>query len=234
LRGLAFCWALVALTGCYVSPVAPHPSIKYVAHPMQADASLSLEELQERYSASPDQDPDDLGAIDYIWLQSYLTLVVPALALKLQERAQVAYSRTDEEQERALQNDEAYTGRSVVFSGMLIGDFAELLDLEDYKPEGIFLLDDKGRKFYPWLAHNMDPSLPPVGVSEFGAAHWSYPLLQFPGDAIGPDTRAVSVYLATPAKRIRFTWVFDPAYELPDVRDRPDAERKRRLFQRVQ
>jgi hypothetical protein len=225
---------LIAISGCYVSPIAPHPDKVYVPYPDEADPSLTLAELEEMYTASPDPEPDAdvLPPFEIVFDQSYLMLVASEITRKREALARMAYARTDEEQARILRSVEFEHQQFIEFEGFLIGFFLPLLDLYLYQPEGIYLLDDGGRKFMPVSAYNSDPVLPPAEASEFGAAFHAFPHIKFPRGAIGPSTRAISLYIAAPDRRLRFTWIFDPAYQLPDVRDRPGAERKRRFIRK--
>jgi len=217
--GLLACLAAAAVAaGCIpATPIAPHSTVVYAPHPSQADASLDLETLREAYTASPDVDPDGLGAMDWIWEQSYLVLSVWPIEEKRQSRAKIAYARTDQRQRQSLAEAKALYSDNIVFEGIWIGDFAESLDPAVYLPEGIYLVDDEGTKTLPLSANALDPLVARTAVraSDFGTAHVSFPLIVFPGGAITAGTRSVSLYVATPDRRMRFTWVFDPAYEAP-------------------
>jgi hypothetical protein len=221
---------LAALSGCLTSaPLAPHPTVVYVPHPDQADPSLDMETLREMYTASPDVNPDGFGSMDWIWDQSYMTLLVWPVAEKEQELAGRAFARTEQEQRQSIEATRLLLDNFAVFEGFLVGDFSQLLDMEVFKPEGIYLLNDRGEKFYPVFAETGKWTVPQfgAGISEFGAAHYSRSLLAFPRQALLPETRSISLYLATPQRRIVFTWVFDPSYEPPGGAGGP---RQRRLW----
>lgn len=226
--GLAL--VLAACTGG--RPVAPRPTQVYVPRPGEADASRGRRGLLEDYAVSPHLNPDGLGVVRTLWEQSYLTLVPWAAARRLAEANRIAYARTEAEQEAALKRQRTLYGEHVVFEGVLVGDFAGMVEVETYLPEGVYLVDDRGRKFAPLRAESLDPVLGRLAyrVSEFGQAHYGYPRLVFPGGAIGPETRAVTVYLALRGRRVAFTWIFDETYEPP--RRAPGAVRQRRLFRR--
>lgn len=226
--------AALVVAGCATQvPLAPRPSVKLVPHPTESPAGGSLEELQETYTVSPRRNPDGFGVFTAVWAQSYLTLVPWELERLRQERARVAFARTAEEQARVVAEREAFFRDHLVFEGVWLGDRAEPLNPVFYLPEGLYLLDDRGRKFLPLSAGVIAPqttSSEPtsfgtaleayqygarVDTSQFGTARHSRPVIVFPGEAVDAATRAISLYVATPERRMRFTWVFDPTYEVP-------------------
>ena len=236
------------LGGCAVqTPIVPYPTVVYAPHPLrlpaeppatEGAAQARAETLLETYSASPNRDPDGLGVLDSIWLNSRMTLVTWPVAQAREAQNRIAFARGDAEQAKHLREAEALYGGHWVFEGLLLGDLGVTVRLEWYLPEGIYLVDDRGRKFLPQAAQDAHPlttSRDPhpltatVERSRFGEARYTYPRLIFPAEAITAETRAVSLYFAALSKRLRFTWVFDPDYELPAAA--PDAGREQnRLF----
>lgn len=209
---------LVLLSACVSAvPLAPHPTVVYAPHPDQADPSLDMETLRETYTASPDVDPDGLGPIEWIWDQSYLTLIVWPLVEKRQERERIAQAWTEQQGRDRRVAARALYEDGLVFEGFLVGDFAPFLEVERYLPESLYLINDRGEKFYPVDARSADPLIAPLAGerSEFGAASYAYPIIVFSRSAVPPGTRSISLYLSTLQRRIRFTWVFDPSYEPP-------------------
>lgn len=220
---------MALLSGCIThAPLAPHPTVVYAPHPHQADGSLDKETLREMYTASPDVDPDGLGPVDWIWDQSYMTLVVWPLEEQRQELARIAQARTEQQHREKLIAARFSYQDHLVFEGFLVGDFAPFLQVERYLPESIYLIDDRGEKSYPISARSGDPLIPQLAgaQSDFGAASYGYPFLVFPRWTVLPGTRSISLYFATTEKRIRFTWVFDPSYEPPGG----GGPRQRRLW----
>jgi hypothetical protein len=219
---------LAALSGCItLAPLAPHPTVVYVPHPDQADASLDMETLREMYTVSPDVNPDGFGSVEWIWEQSYMTLVVWALEEKRLELERLSHARSGQEHRQVRGGAELKVKYQVMFEGFLIGDFARPLDPAFYLPESVYLIDDRGQKFYPVFAGADEPVLPAFTASEFGAAFHSYARIRFPGGAILPETRSVTLYFSAYDRRIAFTWVFDPSYEPPGGVGGP---RQRRLW----
>jgi len=221
-------WCLVALiigaiSGClFPTPIVPLDSIVYVPHPHEVGDKLSGEELKELYSASPNRNPDGLGVLDSIWLQSQMTLTIWEIEKDAKERNRIAYARTPAEHNAIMQESEFFYRNFVVFKGVLIGTHADLVEPEWYAPEGVYLIDDRGRKFKPvritrgykyyWLERNFDPN-PSGGLTERKReVYFGYPFLSFPGEAISRETKAITLFLASPEKRMSFTWVFDPDY----------------------
>ncbi len=209
----------VVLGGCLSSaPLVPRPDTVYVPHPDHVPPGLSAEELLEQYAVSPNRDPDGLGVLPAVWLQSRMLLLVKEAALDLEARNRVAYARSEEEQAVAMAATRTFYQDHVVFEGWLAGDYDPGVDTDWYKPEGIYLIDDRGRKFHP-----IDTG-PAAGARYYGMVlGWalradlspkpeSYPRIIFPGEAIGPETRAVTLYFAALYRRMSFTWVFDPQY----------------------
>ena len=103
----------------------------------------------------------------------------------------------------------------VSFATILLGDIPKGLEVEFFQPDGIYLIDDSGRKFLPLSMKNRDPLTLPTIRSRFHTSNYSLPLLVFPKRAITHETRAISLFLAALHKRVRFTWIFDPDFELP-------------------
>lgn len=211
--------ACVVLSGCLSSaPLVPRPDTVYVPHPDHVPPELSAEELMEQYAASPNRDPDGLGVLPAVWLQSRMLLLVTEAALDLEARNRIAYARSEAEQAAAMAATRAFHEDHVVFEGWLAGDYDPAVNTDWYKPEGIYLIDDRGRKFRP-----IDTG-PAAGAHYYGMVlGWalrgdlspkpeSYPRIVFPAEAIGPETRAVTLYLAALYRRMSFTWVFDPRY----------------------
>ncbi|MCH8888636.1 MAG: hypothetical protein IIC13_18815 [SAR324 cluster bacterium] len=91
---------LISFLGCAGPvPVTPFPKVVRVAHPAKAPQGKSHEALMEMYSASPERNPDGLGAFRLVWLNSRMTLLTwPAMAIRL-ERNRIAYAMTKSEQE---------------------------------------------------------------------------------------------------------------------------------------
>jgi hypothetical protein len=196
-------------------PLTPYPEPAYVPHPLQVPPGTSYEELMELYSTSPNRNPDGLGVLDTVWLNARLTLLTFETARAREERNRIAYARGEVEQRRVLAEQQALFDRYWIFEGVLLGDLPKVLEVAFYQPEGIYLVDDRGRKFLPVSASNLESAAPLVAASRFGQGHVSYPSLLFEKQAIEGSTRAVSVYFAALQKRLRFTWIFDPDYSMP-------------------
>ncbi|MEE8434653.1 MAG: hypothetical protein V3S64_07690, partial [bacterium] len=168
-----------------------------------------------------------------VWLNSRMTLLTwPAMAIRL-ERNRIAYAINKSEQGKRLGQAKALFEKHWIFEGLLLGDFPESLKVEFFQPDGIYLIDDSGQKFRPLSMKNRDTVTRPTIRSRIGTAHYSLPLLVFPKRAITRRTRAISLFLAALQKRVRFTWIFDPDYELPlsDLERLGGGERKG-LFRR--
>lgn len=207
------------LAGCLAGPpVAPRPDTVYVPPPDRAPADEPAEALLERYAASPNRDPDGLGVLPTVWLQSRMILVPRQARLELERRNRLAYARDEAQQAAALAVVDDFFDRHVLFEGWLIGDLVEGVQPQWYLPEGVYLVDDRGRKFLPLSVENqVQPAyyqlvlaLSVVGTGPVNPQ--GYPRIVFPREAIGPETRAVTLYLAALFRRMSFTWVFDPDY----------------------
>ncbi len=232
-------WALLALAaawgaqGCTAPvPAAPYPSTVRVEHPLRAPEGMDYEGLLERYSVSPERNPDGLGVLGTVWLNSYMTLLTRPALEKREERNRIAFARNPAEQRAVLGRLRALLRERWIFEGVLVGDLRRALRMEFYRPEGIYLVDDAGRKFLPLSVSEAEPVTAPSVGSEFGIGHYSLPRLEFPAAAITPSTRAVSLYFAALQKRVRFTWIFDPDYEWPRGRNALEGARGNRLFRR--
>ena len=207
---------LISFVGCAGPvPVTPFPKVVRVAHPAKAPQGMSHEALMEMYSASPERNPDGLGVLRLVWLNSRMTLLTwPAMAIRL-EKNRIAYAIGKSGQAKRVSQAKAFFEKHWIFEGILLGDIPEGLKVEFFQPDGIYLIDDSGRKFRPLSVKNRDPLTLPVIRSRFNVVHYSLPLLVFPKQAISRQTRAISLFLAAFHKRARFTWIFDPDYELP-------------------
>ena len=213
-----------ALGGCSPLPESiPYPDTVYVPRPMAADPKLSGRELMEMYSTSPNLNPDGLGEFTIAWANSHMTLQVWEVARKRQLKNRVALARSDAEQEKAMREMEAFHRKFLVFSGNLKSYFHPGSKPESYQPNGIYLVDDRGRKFLPQVLGNGRGNTIPTfrtvnqkslrGPSgENLSTTFRYPYLLFPAEAITEKTRAVTLYFAARQKRMSFTWVFDPQY----------------------
>jgi hypothetical protein len=229
---LAVLMMMVVLAGCTSAvPVTPYPEPAYVPHPLHVPPGSSYEALMELYSTSPNRNPDGLGVLDTVWLNSRLTLLTWETARAREASDRIAYARDDAEQRRVLAEQQALFDRSWIFEGILLGDLPKALQVAFYLPEGIYLMDDRGRKFLPLSAKDLESAAPLVAASRFGQGHFSYPSLVFQKEAIDEATRAVSVYFAALQKRLRFTWIFDPDYSLPaGGADLEGGQGRNRLF----
>jgi hypothetical protein len=217
------CVFTLALSACLTGrPVMPYPERVLVPRP-GAQAGLTFEELREANTASPDRDPDGLGVFEAIEPRSVMTLWTGELEAKRQEANRVAYARSEAEQAAALAQAREFHTRHVVFHGRLLAAVPELARAGWYLPEGVYLVDDQGRKFKPELVDEGKLTserliyLPPVSAFSSTAEipRWvtGYPMLVFPGQAITPETRAVTLYFAAAGQRFGFTWIFDPGHD---------------------
>ena len=230
LSAMAVLLAVFAGGACTPPPPGaflPYPDTVYAPHPFQVDASLSESELREMYTVSPNRDPDGLGVLDTMELNSFITLMVKEMALAREEQNRAAYARSSVEHQAVMQEHEVLFRENVVFTGILRSDFAEGAKADWYLPEGVYLIDDRGRKFFPKDVGQLSRKsfLPRVRSSEFGKLHIGYPNILFPGDAIRADTRSITLYFANLQKRLSFTWIFDESY-VPDSQDNPRAPGK--------
>lgn len=207
---------LLALAGCNLAPYAylPYPETVYAPHPHRLDTGLGEAKLREMYTASPNRDPDGLGALQTIERNSQMTLMVEQMMIDREQRNLTAYSRTDAAHERILNDHKEFFRDNVLFHGILLSAFPEGVIPDWYLPEGIYLVDDKGRKFLPRKVEKLPENsyIPQVRVSEFGGLDIGYPRLVFPGEAITGETRAVTLFFANIQRRAAFTWVFDESY----------------------
>jgi hypothetical protein len=220
---VALAAALLLLGGCLTSrPIAPFPDSVVVPPPGQIDANQTYDDLREQFSTSPNRNPDGLGVVESLEARSRMTLWPYELEAKREEANAVAYQRTPQDQETVLARVRDFHAAHVVFEGVLLSTVKEFADARWYLPEGIYLVDDRGRKFKP-LAVDEDRVkteylvyLPPVSQYSTTAdiPRWStgFPRLVFPGEAIGPQTKAIVLYVAAAGRRISFTWIFDSAY----------------------
>ncbi|HKI99958.1 MAG TPA: hypothetical protein VKB51_15895 [bacterium] len=212
-------------------PIVPYPDVVHVPNPLRLPEGPAREDLLERYSASPNRNPDGLGVLGTIWLNSRMTLVTWPQAQAREARNRIAYARTPAEQQRVLTQAHALYAEHWVFEGVLLGDVDSAVSVDFYQPDGIYIVDDRGRKFLPVAARDADPLTRAQVHSRYGDAHYAYPRLIFPEAAITPRTRAISLYFAALNKRLRFTWAFDPDAPLPDGGSLLDSGREtNRLF----
>jgi len=218
---------LMALTasGClFRAPMTPYPSITRAPHPLRVPAELAFTELEALYTVSPDRNPDGLGQFELLWPQSFLSLRVWELERVGEEQERIAYARSEEEQRTRSREREQFYRNRVVFKGLWISYFKEPVDPTWYSSGGVYLVDDRGRKFYPLQAEQtarelhrelrVSPAATGVKIDQQG---WvaGHPLLVFPGEALSSETRALFLYLAAERRRVRFAWVFDPSYTPP-------------------
>jgi hypothetical protein len=164
-----------------------------------------------------------------------MRLLTPEIQHRREELKRKIYARTEAEQRAALETVDAIFKAYVVLECKLISSFEEDVDIRRYRPEGIYLLDDRGNKILPVemsLGFHVRPrggALTPSApyrevVDQFGPSWRAHPVLVFPRQTIGPETRSISLYLAQPYSRVRFTWVFDPSYAPPRSERAPAAE----------
>ena len=205
------------LTGCVLTPsyVLPYPDTVYVPHPDNLDGDLPVDKLNEIYTTSPNRDPDGLRPLNTMERNSQMTLIVEPIVVDKERRNRIAYARTDSEQQVVMDAHKRYFQEHVLFQGTLLSVFAEGVTPDWYQPEGIYLLDDKGRKFLP-LKVEVEPKqsyIPLFRGGEFGSLHIGYPVLVFSKEAISAETRAITLYFAIFQSRAAFTWVFDENYD---------------------
>ena len=223
--GSALILTSLLMPGClFQAPMTPYPSVARAPHPLRIPPDLSMAELERQYTVSPDRNPDGLGVFELIWPQSTVTLTVWELERAWERQEQIAYARSDEEQRGlSLERERFYRSR-VVIKGMLISYFEDPVSAKWYQPEGIYLMDDRGRKFFPSEAGpgprelHQELRLNQIATGmKLQRSQWAagYPLLVFPGEALTRETRALFLYLAAGRRRVRFAWVFDPSYEPP-------------------
>jgi hypothetical protein len=232
---LALLPLLPLLAGCLTSdPVVPLPTVVYVPNPAAAEpaevAALGPAALKERYSASPNANPQGLGVYGYVWPQSRMALMTWPMQQQLEARNRIALRRSPERHAAVLQERRAFFEDNVVFWGMLYSYNPFPVDPDWYLPEGVYLEDDRGRIFRPTRVGHADvqfffeeyyrsiqhaPGEPAVQVA--------YPEFVFPKGAITPETRAVTLYLAAVQRQMGFTWVFDETYVPSFERFDPDS-----------
>jgi hypothetical protein len=223
--------AALLLAACATAvPVVPYPDVVQAPHPLGLAEAADAEAVLETYSASPNRNPDGLGTLDALWLNSRMTLVPWPVARAREAANRLAYARTAEEHERVLAEARALYAQHWVFEGLLLSDVPAAAQVDFYLPDGVYLVDDRGRRFRPQVARNADPLTTARAISRFGEAHYGYPRLVFPAEAITAETRAVSLYFAALNRRLRFTWVFDPTYELPPGPGLGSGRETNRLF----
>ena len=210
LAGMAACLGPVAATPSPRVAMVPHPS-----QPPPPGLDWDDEERTQAHTVSPHRNPDGLGTLTLIWPQSQMTLLSWELREALEERRRIAFARDAATHSAAMEQARALHREYWIFAGLLVGDNAKAVQPEFYMPDGIYLLDDQGRRFAPAEVSHDTLMTGERNVSRFGASHASRPVLLFPKTAITPQTRAVSLYLAAGERRARFTWVFDPTYSLP-------------------
>ena len=116
------------LGGCAVqTPIVPYPTVVYAPHPLrlpaeppatEGAAQARAETLLETYSASPNRDPDGLGVLDSIWLNSRMTLVTWPVAQAREAQNRIAFARK-------FYNDMVmrYNTRIQVFPSNIIASF---------------------------------------------------------------------------------------------------------------
>lgn len=220
---IGFMVVCMGLVGCLSSkPMVALDSVVYVPHPFDDKGDLSREELVDLYSASPNRNPEGLGVLDSIWLQSRMTLIVWEISRAEEKLKRIAYARSPAEQRLKLQEAELYHQIFVLFRGVLVGWYEDLVDLTIYTPEGVYLIDDRGRKFLPksvprtfidhWRDRSFEPT-PSGGLREsVSEVFWGYPNVIFSSEVITRESKAITLFLASPKERMSFTWVFDPDY----------------------
>lgn len=219
----AFMVSSVLLSGCVATrPFTPFPQSVVVAKQGQVDGKRSYDDLRDAYTTSPNRNPDGLGTFEAIEPRSRFTLWVGELEAKREEANRVAYARSPEEQAAALAQAHQFHAEHVVFEGQLIAPTAEFTNARWYMPEGVYLVDDQGRKFKPERVDEGAPKserliyMPPVNqyTSTADIPRWvtGTPRLVFPAAAITEQTKAVTLYFAAAGLRFSFTWIFDPRF----------------------
>jgi len=227
-RGLVLLLAAALLTwvpaGClFVEPTRFYPSTVRAPHPDRVPPGAEREELEEMYTAGPELARHPMERESALLPLSRVTLVVWELNLLEAEVHREVYARSGAEQRTVVARNRALFDAHLVFRVYLHGLTRDSVDIESYLPEGVFLLDDRGRKFRPSPVsspalkrlENLIPTrINREGEVEPGVPHWAGTnVLFFPRAAIGPDTRAVTLYFARPFYRVGFTWAFDESYE---------------------
>lgn len=232
----------VALTlgGCLKASGTAKPSAVYVPHPTRIDAELTGPRLMELYSTSPNRNPDGLGPLTSIWLNSHITLMVWPIEKHLEEKNRIAYARTEKEQSKVLRKGREKYQSELIFEGVFVSYFRNPVSPYWYLPEGVYLVDDKGMKHMPLLVEegpadfNLEAGY--IKTAQGGqfysrAVYFGYPVVVFPAKVLGPQTKALHLYFAQYGKRMKFTWIFDPAYVPPESTLPPELQPvKNRLF----
>jgi len=178
--------AALLLAACATAvPVVPYPDVVQAPHPLGLAEAADAEAVLETYSASPNRNPDGLGTLDALWLNSRMTLVPWPVARAREAANRLAYARTAEEHERVLAEARALYAQHWVFEGLLLSDVPAAAQVDFYLPDGVYLVDDRGRRFRPQVARNADPLTTARAVSRFGEAHY--------GGDHGGDARGVPV-----------------------------------------
>src|SRR5262249_53180365 len=139
---------------------------------------------------------------------------------KREDANRVAYARTPEEQAAVLARGRDFLTTHVVIQGVLLASTKEFADARWYQPEGIYLVDDQGRKFKPVAVDegNLRSErliyMPPVSqyTTTADTPRWvtGSPRVVFPAEALTPATRALTLYFAAASRRFSFTWQFAP------------------------
>ena len=145
---------MAGLVACSTAPYSyiPYPDTVYVPRPDEVDSDLSREQLREMYTTSPNRDPDGRGELYTLWTNSTMVLMAERMYVLLEEENRIAYARTDAEQQRVLDRLKVFFQERLLISGYLLSNLPEGAQAEWYFPEGIYLLDDRGRKFLPFEA----------------------------------------------------------------------------------
>ena len=212
--------AALGLMGClYSDPIVPLPSVVYVPSPQTLDGTRSAKQLKAIYATSPNLNPQGLGVYEYVWSQSRMTLMSWPLQERLEELNRIAFRRTPERQAKVLAERRAFFEENVIFWGMLFSDNSFPVDPEWYTPEGVYLVDDKGQVFRPTavrranLLYFFEEYYRSVQHAPEGQGmEVSYPEFVFPREAMTPQTRSVTLFLAAVQRQMSFTWVFDETY----------------------
>lgn len=203
------------LTGCITAAyILPYPDTVYVIHPDKLGGALSEEKLREMYTVSPNRDPDGWGALATMERNSQMTLMVKQTILAIERGNRLAYARSEAEQRKILNAHEEFFRSHVLFHGILLGVFLEATKPSWYLPEGIYILDDQGRKFLPVIAEELPERSynPLVRPSKSGELYIGYPRLVFSKAVISAETRAITLHFARLRQRVAFTWIFDEGY----------------------
>ena len=217
--------ALVLLSGCLTAGLAtPYPDVVQVDHPHQPQPEQDPQALFEAYTTSPNRNPDGQGVLPVFWPQSQATLVTESLARNWERGNQIAFARTESAQRTAEDQSGSYHRKHVVILTALFADHPPQADPTWFQPEGVYLLDDKGRRFAPLevkpdqaevIYHYTILARHRTQYSGIGAPAVRFSRIIFPGDAVTAETRALFLYFAAYQRRLRFAWVFDPDYSIP-------------------